>query len=157
MVSWSGIERGYLFAVYRDAAFLLDGVSHQAGEFHPVDGQGMSGGHRARIGAAEQGAAGAAHFLLKQPGCAVFTLRLERIGADQLGKVGRLMCRRGAQRAVDDRAHLVEVDLAAAPGRHQGSLRAGQAAADDTNAGWLPLNRPAPKPPGSEWHRRSRA
>ena len=113
-------------------AFLFDGARHQAGEFHPVDGEGVSGGDGARVGAGEQRAAGAAHFLLKQPGCAVFTFRLERIGADQLGKVGRLMRRRGAQRAIYDRAHLIEIDLAAAPGRHQGRFRAGQAAADDT-------------------------
>ena len=54
MVSWSGIERGHLFPVDGDAAFLLDGAGHQAGEFHPVDGQGVAGGHSAGIGAASR-------------------------------------------------------------------------------------------------------
>ncbi len=138
MVSWASVERGYLFAMNGDAAFLFDGVGHPAGEFDPVDGQGVAGGHGARVRTGEQGAAGAAHFLLEQPGRGVFTLRLERVGADQLGEVGRLMCWRGAQRAVNHRAHLVEVDLAASAGSHQGSLRAGQAAADDTNPAWAP-------------------
>ncbi len=136
MVIWSGVESGHLFPVNGDAAFLLDSAGHQAGEFHPVDGQGVPGGHRARIRAGQQGGPGPAHFLLEQPGRAVFALRLERIGADQLGKVGRLMRGRGAQRAVHHRAHFVEVDLAAAAGCHQGSLGAGQAAADDTYPGW---------------------
>ena len=39
-----GIERRNLFPVNGDAAFLLDGASHQSRKFHPVDSQGVPAG-----------------------------------------------------------------------------------------------------------------
>ncbi len=47
------------------------------------------------------------------------------------------MRRCGTQRAVHDRAHLVEVNLATLAGRRQRRLGSRQAAANDSNSGWM--------------------
>jgi hypothetical protein len=91
------------------------------GELDAVDGEGVAGGDGGGVGVGEQEGAGAAHLLLEQPGRGVFGLGLERVGADEFGEVGGLVGFGGAVRA-----HLVEVDLAAAAGGLQGGFGAGE-------------------------------
>ena len=97
---------------------LLEAVADAGGEEEAVDGEGVSGGDGGGVGVGEQEGIGKAHFVLEQPGGGVFGLRLEGVGADELGEVGSLV---GFGRAM--RAHFVEGDGAACGGCLEGRLR----------------------------------
>ena len=67
------------------------------------------------------------HLLLQQPRRRIRRLALQRVGANQLAKIDRLVRRRQARLSVHHGAHLVQIDLAAQPRRSQRGLRPCQA------------------------------
>ena len=127
------VQPGDFLADHANGGLGGDGRGDAPRELHAIDGQRMARRHRGFIGDAQQGRAAPPHLLLQQPGSGVGRFALERIGADQFAELGRLVSRGEPRLSVDHGAHLVQVDLAAEPGRGQGRLRAGQPAAYDAD------------------------
>ena len=103
-----------------------DGFGDAPRELDAIDGERVAGRDGRFVRKAQKGGASAAHLLLEQPGRGVGRLALERVGADQFAEVGGLVGGSEARLAVDDGAHLVEIDLAAEARRGECGFRAGK-------------------------------
>jgi len=91
---------------------------------------GVPGGNGGLAGDLHQQGTGAAHLFFQQPGRGVLTDGLERVGANELGKLRRLM-----RRSLAYGAHLIELHRNASAGTLPGSFCSGQAGADDAEGG----------------------
>ena len=78
---------------------MLELFGNPAGELDAVDGERVTGGDSRGVGCGEEERVSPAHLLLEEPGCGVFGLGLEGVGADELGEVWRLVRFGGAERA----------------------------------------------------------
>src|ERR1700723_2913268 len=78
------VEGSELLANYADVRFSFNRCVDEPRELDAIDGEGMSGGNGAGIGALQQRRSGTAHLLLEQPRRGVLALGLQRIRADQL-------------------------------------------------------------------------
>ena len=120
---------GDFFAVDGDEGLGGDAGGDALGEEFAVYGEGVAGGDGGGVGVGEEEGTCEAHLLLEEPGGGVFGLRLEGVGADELGEVGGLVGLGGA-----DGAHFVEVYVATRGGGLEGGFWAGEASADYFNS-----------------------
>ncbi len=127
------VEAGDFLADDTDCCFSGDGFGDAAGEFDAIDGEGVACGDGGFVSNAQKSGTAAAHLLLEEPGRGVGRLAFERVRADELAKVDRLVGGRETGLAIDHGAHLIEVDFAAETRGGECSFRAGKAAADDPN------------------------
>ena len=127
-------RRRDFFADHANGGLGGDGLGDAARKLDAIDGERVARRNGRFIRNAQESGTRAAHLLLQQPGRGVGRLALERVGADQLAEFGGLVGGGQARLAVDDGAHLVEVDLAAEARRGQRGFRAGKSAADDANS-----------------------
>ncbi len=119
-----------LFAVNVNQRFGGNRLGNPPRKLHAIHRQRVAGRHSRLVGDAHQRRACPPHFLLQQPGGGVGRFALERVGADQLAKLGCLVGRSQPRLAIHHRAHLVEVYRAAQPRCGQRRLRTGQTSAD---------------------------
>ena len=122
------VERGHLFTLDGDARVLFELLGDATRELDAINGERVAGGDGGGVGCCEEKGVGAAHLLLEQPGCGVFGLRLEGVGADEFGEVSGLVCLRGAERA-----HLGECDVAAEGCGLVCGFGTGESSADDVD------------------------
>ena len=120
------VDSSHLFAADVNATFMRERLSNAGGEGHAIDRQGMSGRNRGGARDRHQQRPGASHFFFQQPGSGVFAVRLQGIGANQLGEIGGLV--RGSRAR---RPHLAELDVESAAGALPGGFRSGKAGSDD--------------------------
>ena len=127
------VEVGEFFANYPNARLSRNRFRDSPRKFDAVDSQRVACWYSRCIRKTQESGSSAAHLLLQQPGRCVGRLALERVGADQLSEISRLVSWGKPRFSVDHGAHLVKVDLAAMAGRGERSLRAGQSASNHAN------------------------
>ena len=81
-------QGGDFLTVHRDAGVVFHHLGDGLRELVPVHCQGAARRHTGGLGGVQKMGAHGPHFQLEQAGCRVGALRLEGVGADQLGKAG---------------------------------------------------------------------
>ena len=96
------------------------------GEQVAVDCERRAGGDATRLGRPHHERPEPPHFFFQETDCVIELVAAKGVAADELGEPIRLVDGGGS-----DRPHLVQPDPHASRGRLPGSLRSGEAAADD--------------------------
>ena len=113
-----------------DQRVAADPLGDQVGKADPVHRQRPAGGDGRSLGAGDAEGAQALHLRLEQAGSGFQPLGLEGVGADELGKAGRVVGRGELLRL-----HLPKDHRDAVPGQGPGGLAAGKSGADDGDRG----------------------
>ncbi len=129
-------QGGDFLPVHRDAGMVFHHLGDGLRELVPVHRQGAARRHPGGLGSVQQMGAHGPHLQFEQAGSRVGTLRLEGVGADQLGKAGAFMGRGKTGGLL-----LVQIHGHAAVRQPESGLAAGQAGAQniDLHRGSFPM------------------
>src|SRR5580698_1728658 len=82
---------GEFFAANFDQRLAGNCICHFPGKFRSIHSQSVASGNGGFTRNLQQTRARSPHFFFQQPRRSIFTVRLQRIGADQFGKIGCLV------------------------------------------------------------------